>query len=145
MEIRHIVFLLVVFILYVIFGGLIFMLLESPEEAIKRKEIEGLLGTFSAHIASLNHSSINEAYIRQMIHKLLKAQDANLIDSYGAQSQYINWSFINSFFFAITVTTTIGYGHLTPSTFFGKARPGNQRLGTWDPTWNRIFVGRLQG
>lgn len=47
MEIRHIVFLLVVFILYVIFGGLIFMLLESPEEQIKRKELETILNEFS--------------------------------------------------------------------------------------------------
>ncbi|KAI2805324.1 hypothetical protein BLOT_004320 [Blomia tropicalis] len=120
MEIRHIVFLLVVFILYVIFGGLIFMLLESPEEQIKRKELETILNEFSVHIKQLNHSRISEHYIRTMIHKLLVAQDNNLIDSFGNQSQYINWSFINSFFFAITVTTTIGYGHLTPSTFFGK-------------------------
>ena len=47
MEIRHIVFLLVVFILYVIFGGLIFMFLESPEEQIKRKEIETILNEFA--------------------------------------------------------------------------------------------------
>lgn len=56
-----------------------------------------------------------------MIHKLLVAQDNNLVDSFGKQSEYINWSFVNSFFFAITVTTTIGYGHLTPSTFSGKS------------------------
>lgn len=47
MEIRHIVFLLVFFILYVIFGGLVFMLLESPEEQIKRQEIQGLLNEFT--------------------------------------------------------------------------------------------------
>ena len=47
MEIRHIVFLLVVFILYVIFGGFIFMLLESPEEQIKRKEVEDILRNFT--------------------------------------------------------------------------------------------------
>lgn len=47
MEVRHIVFLLVVFILYVILGGAIFMLLESPEEQIKRKEIESILTDFT--------------------------------------------------------------------------------------------------
>ncbi|KAH9394223.1 hypothetical protein TYRP_004272, partial [Tyrophagus putrescentiae] len=72
------------------------------------------------HIKQLNDSQISESYIHLMIHKLLVAQDNNLVDSFGKQSEYINWSFINSFFFAITVTTTIGYGHLTPSTFFGK-------------------------
>lgn len=47
MQIRHIAFLLVFFILYVIFGGLVFMLLESPDEQIKRKEIASILSDFS--------------------------------------------------------------------------------------------------
>lgn len=72
------------------------------------------------HIKGLNHPNITEQYIRDMIAKILEAQDNNLLDNSGNQSQYINWSFINSFFFAITVTTTIGYGHLTPSTTSGE-------------------------
>ncbi|CAG2171746.1 unnamed protein product [Oppiella nova] len=54
-----------------------------------------------------------------MIQKLLVAQDMNLVDRFGNKTEFINWSFFNSFFFAITVTTTIGYGHLTPYTASG--------------------------
>ena len=43
MQVRHIFFLMIVFILYVIFGGLIFMLLESPQEQIQRAEVEAIL------------------------------------------------------------------------------------------------------
>ncbi|KAH9415146.1 hypothetical protein DERP_006236 [Dermatophagoides pteronyssinus] len=133
MEIRHIVFLLIFFILYVIFGGIIFMLLEWPDEQIKRKEIDLLLKDFTEHIRHLqyhnntanNNQNNNQNYFteqkfRKILHELLIAQDHNLIDSYGNQQSYVNWSFINSFFFAITVITTIGYGHLTPRTIMGK-------------------------
>lgn len=72
------------------------------------------------HIQSLNHPNITEQYIRLVVHKLLVAQNDNLINDFGEQKQSINWSFINSFFFAITVITTIGYGHLTATTVFGK-------------------------
>ena len=43
MQVRHILFLMIVFILYVIFGGLIFMLLESPQERFKRSEVKAVL------------------------------------------------------------------------------------------------------
>ena|SRR6218665_1371893 len=72
------------------------------------------------HIRSLNHTFLTESYISGTLNRLLEAKENNLIDIHGNQSMYINWSFINSFFFAITVITTIGYGHLTPSTFFGQ-------------------------
>lgn len=32
----------------------------------------------------------------------------------------MRWGFFNSFFFAITVVTTVGYGHLSPSTPAGR-------------------------
>jgi hypothetical protein len=66
----------------------------------------------------INHPNITEEHITTMIHKLLVAQDMNLVDHYGNRT-HINWSFFNSFFFAITVTTTIGYGHLSPYTVLG--------------------------
>lgn len=67
----------------------------------------------------INHPNITQEHITTMIQKLLVAQDMNLVDRYGNKTEFINWDFFNSFFFAITVTTTIGYGHLTPYTVLG--------------------------
>lgn len=50
MELKHIVFLLIFFVAYVILGGVVFMLLESPEEEIRRKDIELALYDFSGKI-----------------------------------------------------------------------------------------------
>lgn len=67
----------------------------------------------------LNHPNITQEHITMMIHKLLVAQDMNLVDNFGHDT-HTNWNFFNSFFFAITVITTVGYGHLSPSTISGR-------------------------
>ncbi|XP_054154281.1 potassium channel subfamily K member 2-like [Oppia nitens] len=120
MDFRQIALLLVFFIFYVIFGGTVFMYLESSLENQKRQEIDELLSDFTDKLQLINHPNITQDYITTMIQKLLVAQDMNLVDSYGNKTSFSNWSFFNSFFFAITVTTTIGYGHLTPYTVTGK-------------------------
>ncbi|UXI16793.1 hypothetical protein NH340_JMT02736 [Sarcoptes scabiei] len=120
MEIRHIIVLMIVFTIYVIVGGMVFMILERSEERSKRLEIEISLNSFKERISRLNDQNLTAENFNEIIKILLKARDDNLIDSDGNQHAYINWNFINSFFFAITVITTIGYGHLTPSTIIGK-------------------------
>ncbi|KPM11334.1 Acid-sensitive two pore domain K+ channel dTASK-6-like protein [Sarcoptes scabiei] len=119
MEIRHIIVLMIVFTIYVIVGGMVFMILERSEERSKRLEIEISLNSFKERISRLNDQNLTAENFNEIIKILLKARDDNLIDSDGNQHAYINWNFINSFFFAITVITTIGYGHLTPSTIIG--------------------------
>ncbi|RWS29091.1 open rectifier potassium channel protein 1-like protein, partial [Leptotrombidium deliense] len=54
-----------------------------------------------------NISSIVETYLREQ-----ELNDENRLRT--------RWDFFNSFFFAITVVTTIGYGHLSPSTLSGR-------------------------
>jgi len=46
MDLRQIASLLIFFIFYVIFGGTVFMYLESPNETEKREEIQQLLAEF---------------------------------------------------------------------------------------------------
>ncbi|CAG2104467.1 unnamed protein product, partial [Medioppia subpectinata] len=96
------------------------MYLEAPLEHQKRQEIDDLLNDFRDKLKLINHPNISQEHITSMIQKLLAAQDMNLVDRFGNKTEFINWSFFNSFFFAITVTTTIGYGHLTPYTASGK-------------------------
>ncbi|XP_063774913.1 potassium channel subfamily K member 16 [Pseudophryne corroboree] len=44
----------------------------------------------------------------------------NGLNPKGNSTNHSNWDFSNSFFFAGTVITTIGYGHLYPSTMAGQ-------------------------
>jgi len=85
----------------------------------------GFLSFTSSHLyileklKTLNHPNISQTDIKEMIHKFLVARDTNLVDQWGVSTNQ-NWNFYNSFFFSITVVTTIGYGHLLPSTASGK-------------------------
>ncbi|KAH9375467.1 hypothetical protein HPB48_008506 [Haemaphysalis longicornis] len=70
-------------------------------------------------LASLNLTELNSTDIKSIVARLADARSKNLMDEHG-EDTHTNWNFYNSFFFAITVVTTIGYGHLAPSTAWGR-------------------------
>ncbi|GFU06166.1 open rectifier potassium channel protein 1 [Nephila pilipes] len=111
--------LLIVFIAYVLLGGLIFMLLESPLEEKLRSEIEELRNEFQDKLDRLGDPNVTREDMERLMLRLSSAHRMSLIDEAGNDT-HSNWSFGNSFFFAITVVTTIGYGHLSPSTTPGR-------------------------
>ncbi|XP_015904277.1 potassium channel, subfamily K, member 16-like [Parasteatoda tepidariorum] len=111
--------LLIVFIGYVLLGGLVFMLLESPLEEKLRREIEELRTEFEDKLNRLGDPNVTRADMEGLMLRLSAAHRKSLIDEEGNDT-HSNWSFENSFFFAITVVTTIGYGHLAPSTTGGR-------------------------
>ncbi|XP_037575285.1 LOW QUALITY PROTEIN: open rectifier potassium channel protein 1-like [Dermacentor silvarum] len=116
---REVLALLVVFIVYVVIGGAVFMAVEGPREEELRNEIAQLRHEFHERLASLNLSELNSTDIKKIVARLADARSKNLMDEHG-QDTHTNWNFYNSFFFAITVVTTIGYGHLAPSTAWGR-------------------------
>lgn len=67
----------------------------------------------------LQHPNFTREEMVFMIQNLTNARMRNLIDMTGKETN-VNWNFYNSFFFAITVVTTIGYGHVSPSTVSGR-------------------------
>ncbi|GIX85230.1 potassium channel subfamily K member 10 [Caerostris extrusa] len=111
--------LLIVFIGYVLLGGLVFMLLESPLEEKLRREIEELRNEFQDTLDRLGDPNVTREAMESLMLRLSSAHRMSLIDESGNDT-HSNWSFGNSFFFAITVVTTIGYGHLSPSTTPGR-------------------------
>lgn len=72
------------------------------------------------HLAKLNQINKNslqdkkEAIISDII-EIIKKRQQEIPPEYEEK-----WGFFNSIFFAVTVITTIGYGHLSPITSAGK-------------------------
>lgn len=116
---KEVLALLVVFIVYVVIGGAVFMAVEGPLEEQLRQEIAKIRQDFSDKLVSLNHPNLTSREISQLVSRLADARSKNLMDEDGRDT-HTNWNFYNSFFFAITVVTTIGYGHLAPSTVCGR-------------------------
>ncbi|XP_042246796.1 potassium channel subfamily K member 3a [Thunnus albacares] len=90
---------------YLIVGAAIFDALESQEETTQRREVnrtkDELLKTFNLSLEDFDE--LEKVVLQLKPHKA------------GVQ-----WQFAGSFYFAITVITTIGYGHAAPSTDGGK-------------------------
>ncbi|XP_071384878.1 potassium channel subfamily K member 3a [Centroberyx affinis] len=90
---------------YLIVGAAIFDVLESQTETTQRKELDDrrreLLKTYN--LSTDNFDELVTVVLQLKPHKA------------GVQ-----WKFAGSFYFAITVITTIGYGHAAPSTDGGK-------------------------
>ncbi|CAK6962716.1 potassium channel subfamily K member 3a [Scomber scombrus] len=90
---------------YLIVGAAIFDALESQKETTQRMELHlrkvELLRTFN--LSTEDFDKLEKVVLQLKPHKA------------GVQ-----WRFAGSFYFAITVITTIGYGHAAPSTNGGK-------------------------
>ncbi|XP_074468619.1 potassium channel subfamily K member 15-like [Sebastes fasciatus] len=93
-------------VFYLLIGAAVFDALESDSESSRRKTLEQKLTELK------NRFGFTEEDYRDMERFILQAEP------HRAGSQ---WKFTGSFYFAITVVTTIGYGHAAPRTDAGKA------------------------
>ncbi|XP_073325178.1 potassium channel subfamily K member 15-like [Pagrus major] len=92
-------------VFYLLVGAAVFDALESDSESSKKKALEQKLNELKKKYG------FTEDDYREIERVVLLAEPHRA----GRQ-----WKFTGSFYFAITVITTIGYGHATPRTDAGK-------------------------
>ncbi|KAM6933141.1 potassium channel subfamily K member 6 [Xenentodon cancila] len=102
------------YIIYLLFGALVFSSIERPREEELRRDMEVLKEEF------LNQSCVNAASLDRFLLKVLKANKygVSVLRNSSAPS---NWDLASSMFFANTLVTTVGYGHTSPLSDAGKA------------------------
>ncbi|XP_073529390.1 potassium channel subfamily K member 16-like [Phyllobates terribilis] len=102
------------YFMYLFMGAMMFQLLEKPAEANSRDKFQlAKLGFLQ------NYTCLDAGAIEQFVQIIMEAWDKGL-NPKGNATNPSNWDFSNSFFFAGTVITTIGYGNLYPSTVAGQ-------------------------
>ncbi|CAN2389879.1 Belongs to the two pore domain potassium channel (TC 1.A.1.8) family [Pristimantis euphronides] len=107
-------FLLATYILYLIFGAVIFSSVELPYEDLLRRDLLELKRQF------LNENEcMSEAQLEGFLERVLEASNYGVSILNNASGNW-NWDFMSSLFFASTVLSTTGYGHTVPLSDGGK-------------------------
>ncbi|XP_043940805.1 potassium channel subfamily K member 17 [Protopterus annectens] len=112
-EVPDILLLLVVYIIYLLFGATIFWALESGNESQNALEFQKEKWEMLK-----NYTCMDRASLEKLIQGIIQAYKSGLSPE-GNTTNLKKWEFPGSFFFSITVVTTIGYGNLSPSTIGG--------------------------
>lgn len=89
------------YIIYLLFGALVFSSIERPVEDKLRHDMETLKQEF------LNHSCVNAASLERFLIKVLRANKYGVSVLINA-SVASNWDLASSMFFANTLVTTVG-------------------------------------
>ncbi|CAF1531374.1 unnamed protein product, partial [Didymodactylos carnosus] len=99
------------FLLYMFIGALIFSTIERPSEKVIIQEMTTKRNEFLKNFPCVKENEF-DIFMDALI-------DANK-HGVDARQNTSNWSFSQSFFFAVTVVTTIGYGHVSPLSEIGR-------------------------
>ncbi|KAM8947309.1 potassium channel, subfamily K, member 16-like [Pelodytes ibericus] len=102
------------YFMYLFMGAMMFQILEKQAEANSRDQFQLAKLSFLR-----NYTCLDGKALEQFVQIIMEAWDKGL-NPKGNSTNPSNWDFSNSFFFAGTVITTIGYGNLYPSTVSGQ-------------------------
>ncbi|KAF3693994.1 Potassium channel subfamily K member 10 [Channa argus] len=101
--------------LYLVMGALVFRTLEAPKESSAYKD---LLKTKQDFLD--NNSCVTELDFHKLVKGVVSAVDAGLDVSSLHTNFTSRWDVASAFFFCGTIITTIGFGNLSPQTWYGQ-------------------------
>ena len=101
------------FLFYLALGASVFSAIEGPIELAETEEL------ISRKKAFLQKYNVKDADLEEFMLDVVQANDRGVSILRNGTS-VPSWSFGQSFFFASTVVTTIGYGHQSPLSGEGK-------------------------
>ncbi|XP_065347355.1 open rectifier potassium channel protein 1 isoform X2 [Cloeon dipterum] len=109
--------LFLVFVVYVVLGGVVLMHLEGLNEEAQRAQDEDkarqLQDLVETTLVNGSHERLQAIHrVSQYCGKPLLPQETTLDEESPRK-----WDFYNSFFVAVTIVSTIGYGNMAPTTF----------------------------
>ncbi|XP_018515858.1 potassium channel subfamily K member 4 isoform X2 [Lates calcarifer] len=102
-------------VLYLVMGALVFSTLELPKES---SAYEDLLRAKQDFLD--NNSCVTELDFHKLVKGVASAVDAGLDVSSLSANFTTRWDMASAFFFCGTIITTIGFGNLSPRTWYGQ-------------------------
>lgn len=111
--------LLMLFLTYLLLGASIFYHIEGPLEIerareAKRERIEINALLHSHYVPNFKHD------YDEILKKLTRYCEKSVYNYTEGETDLLYWDFYNSFYFAYTVVSTIGYGNLAPTTMLSR-------------------------
>ncbi|KAJ4949016.1 hypothetical protein JOQ06_020535 [Pogonophryne albipinna] len=103
------------YVLYLIFGAVVFSSVELPYEDLLRQELRTIKKQFLQE-----NECLSEDRLERFLKKALDASNYGVSILNNASDNW-NWDFTSALFFASTVLSTTGYGHTAPLSSGGKA------------------------
>ncbi|XP_061786330.1 uncharacterized protein kcnk4a [Nerophis lumbriciformis] len=102
-------------VLYLCMGALVFQNLEASEESVKFQELLEAKNNFLN-----NHSCVSEREFYKLVKGVTSAVEAGLEVSSISTNFTSRWDVASAFFFCGAIITTIGFGNLSPRTWYGQ-------------------------
>lgn len=113
------------YLLYLVFGAVVFSSVELPYEDLLRQELGKLKQRFLEE-----HACLSEQQLEQFLMRVLEASNYGVSVLSNASGNW-NWDFTSSLFFASTVLSTTGKGNGGPPAAGGL--PGEAPDPLWAP------------
>ncbi|KAM9376206.1 uncharacterized protein kcnk4a [Pholidichthys leucotaenia] len=102
-------------ILYLLMGALVFVTLEEPKEKSAHNNLRQAKEDFLT-----NNSCVSELDFHTLMKGVVSAVEAGLDVSSLTANLTTRWDLASTIFFCGTIITTIGFGNLSPRTWFGQ-------------------------